>query len=250
MTKEKFAIHYEGQLGDFIGHVFNYAQGSRTFNAASHPALFSGPQTDRANLRIPPGWEVVSGADTGTFYSALVVAFDPDGNAYVIEEFPNYRYIAGEPERDEALSIPQWAGKVTRRLSQLGARALLWADPNSQFKGELRNYGLTLLPARVPVETRTEIAREYFEHGKIFFAPWLRELPFEIENAAYPEEATASGKFARVKDRDHILDPLEHILARRPLGKHHNLKPQYRDWADSQGWRRKTGTKNTHLGAN
>lgn len=247
MTKEKFAIHYEGQLGDFVGRVFNYAKGSRTFNASTHPQLFDGG-ISRADLKIPQGWEIVSGCDTGTFYSALVVAFDPEGTAFVIDEFPNYRYIAGEPERDEQLSIPRWANNVRSRIESIGGRANLWADPNSQFKGELRNYGLNLLPARVPVETRTEIAREYFEHNRIFFAPWLSELPFEIENAAWPEEATASGKFARIKLHDHILDPLEHVLARRPLGRHHRLQSKPTSWAESMGYKKGSVSRNIHLG--
>lgn len=124
----------------------------------------------------------------------------------------------------------------------------MWADPNSQFKSELRNYGVTLLPAKVPVETRTEVTREYFEHGRIHLAPWLSVLPFEIENASWPEEASATGKFARVKDRDHTLDPLEHILARRPFGRT-IIQGKHRDWASSMGLKRKTGRGgNIHLG--
>ena len=88
----------------------------------------------------------------------------------------------------------------------------------------MRNYGITLLPAKHGVEARTEIAREYFEHNRIWFAPWVVTLPFEIENAQWPEEVSMSGKFARIKQNDHTLDPLEHILARRPLGRHHAPK--------------------------
>jgi hypothetical protein len=247
MTREKFEIHYNGQLGDFVGHVFNYQMGQHTFHAGTHPALFQGG-TSREHLTIPSHWEIVCGADTGTFYSALAVAFDPDGNAFVIDEFPNYRYVAGEPERDENLSIPHWAAGVRKRLYQLKARPNLWADPNSQFKGELRNYDLHLLPAAVPVEARTEIAREYFEHGKIFLAQWLRALPFELENAAWPEEASASGKFARVKDRDHVLDPLEHVLARRPIGRRPASVGPPPTWAESMGYKARKQAGNTHLG--
>ena len=128
------------------------------FRSVSHPHLFrAGGGTPRERLQIPSNWTLVSGADTGTFYSALVVAFDPEGTAYVLDEFPNYRYVAGEAERDEQLSIPQWAGQVSRRIASLGGQPNLWADPNSQFKAELRNYGLSLLPARAPVEARTEV---------------------------------------------------------------------------------------------
>lgn len=248
MTKEKFEIHYNGRMGKFVGQVFPFQRGDRVFDSKSHPFLFAGDGTPtRENLRIPQNWEIVGGADTGTFYSALLVAFDPDGTAFVIDEFPNYRYVAGTPERDETLSIPQWARGLVRRVEQLGGRAVFWADPNSQFKAELRNYGVTLLPAKMPVEARTEIAREYFEHRRILFAPWIVTLPFEIENACWPEEATASGKFARVKDRDHVLDPLEHILAKRPLGRERTVAPK-RTWAESEGLRKLTKGGNVHLG--
>lgn len=248
MTKEKWQIHYQGKIGEFVGHVYNYQRGESVFTAASNPELFPSGTTDRQSLAVPPGWEVVGGADTGTFYSALAVAFDPQGNAYVLDEFPNYRYVAGEPERNESLAIPGWASDTASRFRALAGRPVLWADPNSQFKAELRNYGIHLLPARAPVEARTEITREYFEHGRIKLAPWINVLAFELENAAWPEEASAAGRFARVKDRDHTLDCLEHILARRPAGRR-IASPEARTWAESMGYRRKAGYEgNPHLG--
>lgn len=247
MTKEKYAIHYNGQLGEFVGHVYNYQRGQRVFDATTHPQLFSGGH-GRESLVIPEGWEIVGGADTGTYYSALLVAFSPEGEAFVIDEFPNYRYIAGEAERDESLSIPQWASGVAQRVRSLGGRTGFWADPNSQFKGELRNYGIALLPARIPVEARTEITREYFEHSRIYLAPWITTLPFELENAKWPEEASLSGKFARVKDRDHTLDPLEHILARRPAGKIAENAKLTGSWALSKYGKPRSAAKNVHLG--
>lgn len=219
MTKEKFAIHYNGRMGDFVGRVYPFQRGDAVFTPATHPMLFKDKSGTRESLTVPNGWEIIGGADTGTFYGALLVAFSPEGDAFVLDEFPNYRYIAGDAERDESLTIPTWARAVSRRALSLGGRSAFWADPNSQFKGELRNYGVALLPARAPVEARTEIAREYFQHGRIFLAPWVVTLPFELENAAWPEEASLSGKFARIKDRDHLLDPLEHVLARRPYGR-------------------------------
>jgi hypothetical protein len=248
MTREKYEIHYNGQMGDFVGRVFNFSRGQRVFDRNSHPFLFPRDNGSlRESLVVPDGWEIVGGADTGTYYSAGLIAFSPEGEAFVIDEFPNYRYVAGTPERDESLSIPTWARSISNRALQLGGRSSFWADANSQFKGELRNYGVALLPARVPVEARTEVTREYFEHGKIWLAPWLDVLPFEIENASWPEEASLSGKFARIKDRDHSLDWLEHILARRPFGRY-AVKPQYSTWAESAGLKRKTYTGNRHLG--
>ena len=253
MTKEKYEIHYNGQMGEFVGRVFNYTRGQSTFDDVSHPELFrpshGGPDRGslRDRLRIPDGWDIVGGADTGTFYSALVVAFSPAGEAFVLDEFPNYRYIAGTPERDEQLSIPQWSRQVVRRMDELRGKPNFWADPNSQFKGELRNYGITLLPARVPVETRTEVTREYFQHRRVHLAPWLDVLPFELENASWPEEASLSGKFARLKHNDHTLDDLEHILARRPFGRVPVGARKKGSWLAEQGARRKW--VNPHLGA-
>jgi len=244
MTTEKYLIHYEGQMGDFIGRVFNYAKGQYVFTPASHPQLFD----DHGQLRVPAHWEVVGGADTGTYHSALLVAFDPDGNAYVLSEHPNYRYVAGSLERDESLTIPAWGRAISRTALGYGGRTTFWADSNSQFKGELRNYGVVLLPAKVPVETRTEITREYFEHRRVFLAPWLDVLPFELENASWPEEATASGKFARIKDRDHTLDCLEHILARRPFGRTNPHTQRTGSWAASMGFRKKQLSHNVHMG--
>lgn len=215
MTKEKFLIAHEGKLGDFVGKVFNYEQGARQFTSKTHPELFGNDN----QLRIPEGWEIVGAADTGTFYSGLFVAFSPEGDAFVCDEIPNYRYVGGLPERDESISIPQWAGDLVHRAKHLGGRPHLYADKNSQFKGELLNYGVTLLPAKAGVEARTEVTREYFQHNRIHLAPWLEILPFELENAQWPEETSAAGKFARVKDRDHTLDCLEHILALRPIGR-------------------------------
>lgn len=252
MTKEKYEIHYNGQLGDFVGRVFNFTRGSCLFTDASDPQLFR-PRDGGAgydDLCVPDGWEIVGAVDTGTFYTALLVAFDPEGTAYVLDEFPNYRYVAGGAERDEQMTIPKWSSWLAQRTHALGGHLHYWADQNSQFKGELRNYQIHLLPAKVPVETRTEIAREYFEHGRIKIAPWVTVLPFELENAAWPEEATAAGKFSRVKDRDHTLDCLEHILARRPLGRGRFIDLPKGSWAAGAGLKKKVLTGNIHLGRN
>lgn len=247
MTREKYAIHYEGKLGDFVGRVFNFERGDRHFSSRSYPELFDGGDR-RENLRIPVGWEVVGGADTGTFYSAGLVAFSPSGDAFVLEEFPNYRYVAGQPERDESLTIPEWSKAVVERVTQLGARANFWADANSQFKRELINYDICLLPSKHTRETRTEVTREYFQHGRIYLAPWLEILPFELENASWPDETTAAGRFERVKDRDHTLDWLEHVLSHRPMGAGLPAPRPPGRWADQ--FRPKGATGNIHLGAN
>ena len=251
MTTEKFKIHYLGQLGDFVGRVYAYQRGQRIFTSATHPDLFIEGHTNPNQMRIPSNWEIVCGADTGTFTSALIVAFSPDGEAFVIDEFPNYKYVSGDPELYPDLSIPTWAADLEFRIAKVGGRANLWADKNSQWKRELRNYGITLLASPLPFETRTEISREYFVHNKIYLAPWLSVLPFELENATWPEETSAAGKFARVKDRDHTLDCLEHILSQRPRG---NVAPRaktFMTWAESFVGKpfRSRQSVNPHLGA-
>lgn len=248
MTREKFQIHYEGKLGDYVGRVFNYQQGQRQFNATTHPALFEGG-TGRDHLVIPNGWSLVNGADTGTFYTGLIVAFDPEGAAFVLDEIPNYAYVAGEAERDEEITIPAWANRVHATCARWAAPPVFRADGNSQFKAELRNYGITLLGSNLMRETRTEITREFFQHGAIWFAPWLRVLPFEIENAAWPDDVSASGRYERVKDRDHTLDCLEHVLSARPRGRYIIPDRTPRTWAQTFGKGRRPHT-NPHLGVN
>ncbi len=246
MTREKYAIHYAGKLGDYVGRVFQYQRGDRRFNPSTHPHLFK-----NGKLVIPEGWDIVYGADTGTYYSGLAVMFSPAGEAFVLKEWPNYRYTASLPERDESVTIPQWAGTVRRDIEAMGGRSYLWADPNSQFKGELRSYGLYLLASTTPVETRTEITREYFQHNRIWMAEGLSILPFELENAHWPEEATAAGKFSRVKDRDHTLDPLEHILSKRPRGQRPEAASKDGTWLSGwvpDGIRKGTSANNPHLG--
>lgn len=218
MTREKFAIHYEGKVGDFVGSVFGYQRGQRLFTPQSHPELFrEGTVTASFEaFRVPDGWEVVKAADTGTFYTAAFLLFSPAGDAFVVAEVPNYRYVGGQAERFEEITIPEWAYNFKRLCEHFGTRPVAWADKNSQFKKELANYGIALMGNPVPFETRTEIAREYFQHNKIWFAPWLEVLPHEVENAEWPEDVSASGKFARLKTNDHTLDCAEHVLSKRP----------------------------------
>jgi hypothetical protein len=248
MTREKFAIAYEGQLGEFVGSVYSYQRGQRTFTTRTHPHLWKNPDAEPTldNLQVPRAWTVIGGADTGTFTSASIVAFDHVGTAFVLFEAPNYRYVGGRHEWLD-ISIPEWAATVTNFMARWGVRGL-YADRNSQFRRELQHHGLTLFLADAGLEQRTEIAREYFQHERIFLAPWLQVLPYELEQAEWPEQESLAGKFGRLKQQDHTLDTLEHVLARRP---HTTATSTYRPstWlAEYAGPRKDKG--DPHLGIN
>lgn len=252
MTREKFAIAYLGRLGDFVGQCYNYQRGDATyhFTTQTHPSMWMDPQgpADLENLRVPNGWTVVGSADTGTFMAASIMAFAPNGDAFVLWENPNYRYVSNELDLDPTSSIPSWANACARMGQRLGVRGW-WADRNSQYKAELRNnHGMTLLPSSVNLQTRTEIGREYFQGRRIYLAPWLKVLPYEIENAHWPEEETSAGRFERVKKQDHMLDTIEHILARRPLGGFAMEDKRYGSWA-AANFRSKRKGGNRHMGS-
>lgn len=236
MTKEKYNIAYLGRIGSYIGRVYSYQLGERQFNTSTHPDLWYDPSkpAEPRNLKIPPGWEIVIGADTGTYFGAVIMAFDEAGDAFVIDELANYRYVAQTIELDPDLSSATWAERFKAKAAIWGARPTAWVDSNSQFKQEFWNqYGITLRGNYMGREARTESARQYFQHDKIWLAPWLDLLPSEIESAAWPEGATSSGKFERVKHNDHLLDGLEHICSKRPRGKLPGppaSKPYYEEW--------------------
>lgn len=249
MTQEQFAIAYMGRLGEFIGRCYNYQRGDLIFDASTHPQLWKDPGASctLANLQIPEGWTVEGAADTGTFMSGTILAFSPDGEAFVIYEQPNYDYVAGKIALDETASIPRWANQMRLAMNVFGVRGL-WADLNSQYKHELRfHHDIILLPAKINLQTRTEIAREYVQARRVWLAPWLRILPREMEMAQWPEEATAAGRYERLKVSDHTLDTFEHLLARRPVGRMVNpVKPA--SFKEQMGWKSRTVGHNPHLG--
>ncbi len=168
--------------------------------------------------------EFFLGADTGTYLSFVLAMVTPDpaplATCFVLEEFPNYRYVGGEIE----LTGESLASIATRVLDawtyytgKTDARA--WADPNTQFAGEFAQYRLHLLANSRKLEFRTEAARTYFSANRIALAPWLDILPYELEEAHFPDETTSAGQYVRIKRNDHTLDCLEHILSRKPRGK-------------------------------
>lgn len=174
-----------------------------------------------ADLRrpLPPNWNVLVGGDTGTYMSSTIVGFPPDSfDAYVLYEQPNYRYVGGEPELLD-ISIPEWSKRLLqeyRRFVPGASRLTMWLDENSQFKTELRRYHINARGNRRKLELRVEISREYFQNRRVFLAPWLTVLPYELEHATWPDDTASSGRFERLKVNDHTLDCLEHVLSRRP----------------------------------
>lgn len=171
---------------------------------------------------LPPGWKFYMAADTGTYMSAVFIAFPPDSmDAFVLEEFPNYRYVGGEIEL-LGYSIPEWARDVVecwRRYVPGKTKLKGLCDENSQFKHELRNYDIHLRGNPIKLETRVEISREYFQNQRIHLAPWLAVLPYELEHAVWPDDTNSAGRFERLKEQDHSLDGVEHILSQRPRNK-------------------------------
>lgn len=250
MTKEKYNIAYLGNIGTYVGRVFAYQRGGMQFTTQSHPELWY----DRAggsvpaNFRIPSNWTIALGVDTGTFMGAVIAGFDDVGNMFVLDELPNYRYLGSQTiELDASLSLTGWANELKRRCAMWAGKPIGWCDMNSQFKDTFwRDHGITLIGNKVGREAATESLRQFFQHNKIWLAPWLQWLPYEIEHASWPETATASGKFDRVKENDHLLDGLEHLASRRI----HGTSPAQIQIEDPHIWRRPAKQRNTnpHMG--
>jgi hypothetical protein len=241
MTAEKFAIHYEGQIGRYVGSVFHYQRGAWALSTETHPDCWrdlDAPAT-RDNFILPAHWEVLGAADTGTFTSSVFVALSPDGDLVVFDEVANYRYIGGKPELDESMSISTWKRRVRVTMDRFEVGGL-WADQNSQFKRELllAPNSIMLYSAKARLEQRTEVLREYCSHGKVYLAPWLEVLPHELEQAVWPPEATAGGRFQRVKQHDHTLDGVEHLAALRPRSAILDPEPDDRLWVEAFAGRR------------
>jgi hypothetical protein len=178
-----------------------------------------------SDLLIPSDWPLVVGFDTGTFMSCTFTTFCPDPySALVLAEFPNYRYVGGEPELLDVSNI-EWARTIIRAYKHLrptSTKITGWVDQNSQFKNELARYGLMLRSNLRKLELRVEITREYVlakQPFRFFMAPWLSVLPYEMEHAKWPDEHTTAGKFDRLKQNDHTLDCFEHTCSRRPRTK-------------------------------
>jgi hypothetical protein len=44
MTREQFAVSWEGKLGEFVGRVYNYQRGERMFDQTTHPEFWKAPR--------------------------------------------------------------------------------------------------------------------------------------------------------------------------------------------------------------
>jgi hypothetical protein len=184
-----------------------------------------------------------------------VIGVSPEGDAYILDELTNYRYVANTPELDPTASIVSWADQFTRMAALWKTRPMAWVDSNSQFKSEFAHHGVQLLANLRGREVRTEAARQYFQHQRIFMAPWLSMLPYELENAVWPDKTTAAGKYERLKINDHALDCLEHVLSRHPRGTSKAQPPPVQpligdvQWMGSPIRKRKRGNAiDVHLG--
>jgi len=238
LTREKFSIAYLGKLGSYVGRVYSYQRGDRVLSLREHPKLWHNLDTEasKANFKLPSDWRIEIGADTGTYCSAVVVGIAPNNVAYVLDELTNYSYVANTTELDPTMSIVTWANALQRMAALWETRPLAWVDSNSQFKIELGHHGVHLLSNKRGREVRTEAARQYFQHDQIFLAPWLRVLPYELEQACWPDHATSSGKLERLKVNDHTLDSLEHVLSRHPRGEVNRPAPIFQPPPGSVQW--------------
>lgn len=170
------------------------------------------------NLRIPRSWEIIAGADTGTFMGGAICAIDPNYELYVLEEFPNYRYTGDGTIEEVGMTVGEWIRWYATRLRRWTYRTknYAWVDANTTFKTEIA-HGLRFKMNRKDLELRTEITREYVRRGRLHFMPWLEVIPYEAENCHFPEaESKGTGKFRRIKEKDHCWDGVEHVCSRRP----------------------------------
>jgi hypothetical protein len=212
---------------------------------------------DFSALRIPDEWDLLVGVDTGTFMSAVIVAISPDPyEALVLHEAPNYRYVGDGSIELLGLSIGQWSHELLTAWHALrpGEKCRAWCDANTQFATEFLHHGLILLRNPRQLEVRTEITREYFQHNKVRLAPWLTVLPYELQHARWPPDVNAAGHYRRLKEKDHTLDPFEHVLSRRPRSKRlrETEKPKSfaEQWLETHRDPFRSGRRDVHLGPN
>jgi len=169
------------------------------------------------SLRIPRDWWIEAGADTGTYMGGAICAISPKYDLYVLEEFPNYHYTGDGTIELTGMTVGEWIKWFALRLRHYTRQTknFAWVDANTTFKTEVA-HGFRFKMNKKALDLRTEVTREYMRNGRIHFMPWLKVIPYEFEEAAWPEEETNSGRYLRVKKKDHCLDGVEHVCSRRP----------------------------------
>lgn len=169
------------------------------------------------DLRIPRSWSIIAGADTGTYMGGAICAVCPRYELYVLEEFPNYHYTGDGTIELTGMTVGEWIKWFSSRLKHWTKerRVSAWVDANTTFKTEV-GHGFRFKMNRKSLDLRTEILREYLRNRRLHLMPWLKVIPYEMEEAAFPEEETNSGKYVRIKKKDHCLDGVEHAASRRP----------------------------------
>lgn len=215
-SKQKFTVYWEGKTGRWIGAVYPPVQ---YFDTTTHPFLWDDPKglPTIENFK-PPGWfKRVAGADTGTLFSGVSALTDDSANIFFIGEFGNYRYISGEIEKEDEITVASLCSEFKSFNNSIGGVWIYYTDPNSQWKDEWRRHGIPLRSGRRLPERRCEVARGFAQNELLWFAPWLREseLVFEYEYAKYPD-LSSTKREKRVDGNDHKLDALEHICAMHP----------------------------------
>lgn len=208
----------------------------------------------RESTRIPRSWEIIAGADTGTFMGGAIAAIDPNYELYVLDEFPNYRYTGDGTIEEVGLSVGEWIKQFAYALRYWTKRKrnFAWVDANTTFKSEIA-HGFRFKMNRKDLELRTEITREYVRHGRVHLMPWLEIIPYELEEARFPEQESAgTGRYRRIKQKDHCLDGVEHICSRRPHPDFEISQQQVRTGILGlldKGQRPEVALVDTHLGA-
>lgn len=171
-----------------------------------------------SDMRKPRGWEVYAGADTGTYMGGVICLISPQLELFVVEEFPNYRYVGDGTIEEIGMTVSEWIRSFALRLRFWTGetKVAAWVDANTTFKTEV-GHGLRFRMNKKPLELRTEITREYMRNSRIHLMPWLKVLPYELQEAKFPEhESAGTGRMQRIKVKDHTLDGLEHVCSRRP----------------------------------
>lgn len=170
------------------------------------------------DLRKPKDWTIWAGADTGTYMGGAICAINPVYELFVLEEFPNYRYVGDGTIELTSLTVSEWIQAFAERLKYwTGKRKVhAWVDANTTFKTEV-GHGLTFRMNHKHLELRTSITQEYFRNNRIHFMPWLKCIPYEAQECKFPEaESIGTGRMVRIKYKDHCWDGVEHVCSRRP----------------------------------